>query len=107
MLTDGGLAPDEINERLCAEIESQIWGQGFEAPLFANEFTVLGQTLLKDAHLKLAVMLGRQRFDAIFFRRREPLTQISKLAYRPSINEFRGRRSVQLVVEAAESPEPH
>lgn len=107
VLTDGGLAPDEINERLCAEIESQIWGQGFEAPLFANEFTVLGQTLLKDAHLKLAVMLGRQRFDAIFFRRREPLTQISKLAYRPSINEFRGRRSVQLVVEAAESPEPH
>ena len=104
VLTDGGLAPDEINEQLCAEIEGQIWGQGFEAPLFANEFTVLNQTLLKDAHLKLSVMLGRQRFDAIYFRRREPLSQIARLAYRPSINEFRGRRSVQLVVEAAEPP---
>lgn len=102
VLTDGSLAPDEITERLCTEIDAQIWGQGFEAPLFANEFSVLNQTLLKDAHLKLSLMLGRQRFDAIYFRRREPIPQTAKLAYRPAINEFRGRRSVQLVVEAVE-----
>ena len=102
ILTDGGLAPDEITERLCQEIDRQIWGQGFEAPLFANEFTVLNQTLLKGAHLKLLVQLGRQRYDAIYFRRSEPLLEHAKLAYRPSINEFRGRRSLQLVVEGSE-----
>lgn len=101
--TDGGLAPDEITERLCQEIEGRIWGQGFEAPLFANEVGILNQTLLKDAHLKLSVLLGGTRFDAIFFRRRDALPQNVKLAYRPSVNEFRGRRSIQLVVEAAES----
>ena len=102
VLTDGGLAPDEITEALCTEIDAQIWGQGFEAPLFANEFMVLGQTLLKDAHLKLSLGLGGQRFEGIFFRHRDPLPGHAKIAYRPAINEYRGRRSVQLVVEAAE-----
>lgn len=100
---DGGLAPDEITERLCQDIEGRIWGQGFEAPLFANEVTVLNQTLLKDAHLKLSLLLGGTRFDAIYFRRRDALPQSVKLAYRPNVNEFRGRRSIQLVVEAAET----
>ena len=102
VLTDGGLAPDEITENLCTEIDRQIWGQGFEAPLFANEFTVLNQTLLKDAHLKLQLGLGGQRFEGIFFRHREPLPVQAKIAYRPAINEYRGRRTVQLVAEAAE-----
>ena len=102
VLTDGGLAPDEITENLCTEIDRQIWGQGFEAPLFANEFTVLNQTLLKDAHLKLQLGLGGQRFEGIFFRHREPLPMQAKIAYRPAINEYRGRRTVQLVAEAAE-----
>ena len=102
VLTDGGLAPDEITEALCQEIDEQIWGQGFEAPLFANEVHVLSQTLLKGTHLKMMLELGGSRFDAIFFRRKEPLASLTRIAYRPSVNEFRGRRTVQLVVEAAE-----
>ena len=102
VLTDGGLAPDEITEALCQEIDEQIWGQGFEAPLFANEVHVLSQTFLKGTHLKMMLELGGSRFDAIFFRRKEPLASLTRIAYRPSVNEFRGRRTVQLVVEAAE-----
>lgn len=102
VLTDGGLAPNEITEALCQEIDEQIWGQGFEAPLFANEVHVLSQTLLKGTHLKMMLELGGSRFDAIFFRRKEPLASLTRIAYRPSVNEFRGRRTVQLVVEAAE-----
>ena len=101
--TDGGLAPDEISERLVASIDSQIWGQGFDAPVFANEFRVMRQSLVKDAHLKLVLDLGGQRFDAIFFRRTESLPGCVRLAYRPVINEFMGRRTVQLVIEAAEA----
>ena len=101
--TDGGLAPDEISERLVTSIDAQIWGQGFDAPIFANEFRVMRQSLVKDAHLKLILDLGGQRFDAIFFRRTEDLPAKVRLAYRPVINEFMGRRSVQLVIEAAEA----
>lgn len=100
--TDGGLAPDEITERLVQAIDSQIWGQGFDAPVFANEFRVVRQSLVKDAHTKLILKLGGQRFDAIFFRHTETLPGMVRLAYRPNINEFMGRRSVQLVIEAAE-----
>lgn len=100
--TDGGLAPDEITERLVQAIASQIWGQGFDAPVFANEFRVVRQSLVKDAHTKLILELGGQRFDAIFFRHTETLPGMVRLAYRPNINEFMGRRSVQLVIEAAE-----
>ena len=100
--TDGGLAPDEITERLVQAIDSQIWGQGFDAPVFANEFRVVRQSLVKDAPTKLILELGGQRFDAIFFRHTETLPGMVRLAYRPNINEFMGRRSVQLVIEAAE-----
>lgn len=103
VLIDGGLAPDEISERLCLTLEHGIWGQGFEAPLFANDFRVVRQTVLKDAHLKLSLELGGQRFEGIFFRRNAPLLTASRLAYRPTINEFNGRRLIQLLVEAVES----
>ena len=103
VLIDGGLAPDEISERLCQTLERGIWGQGFEAPLFANDFRVVRQTVLKDAHLKLSLELGGQRFEGIFFRRNAPLLTASRLAYRPTINEFNGRRLIQLLVEAVES----
>lgn len=103
VLIDGGLAPDEISERLCQTLEHGIWGQGFEAPLFANDFRVVRQTVLKDEHLKLSLELGGQRFEGIFFRRNAPLLTASRLAYRPTINEFNGRRLIQLLVEAVES----
>lgn len=103
VLIDGGLAPDEISERLCQTLEHGIWGQGFEAPLFANDFRVVRQTVLKDAHLKLSIELGGQRFEGIFFRHSAPLLTASRLAYRPTINEFNGRRLIQLLVEAVES----
>ena len=103
VLIDGGLAPDEISERLCQTLEHGIWGQGFEAPLFANDFRVVRQTVLKDAHLKLSLELGGQRFEGIFFRRNAPLLTASRLAYRPTINEFNGRRLIQLLVEAVDS----
>ena len=92
----------KLLERLVQAIDSQIWGQGFDAPVFANEFRVVRQSLVKDAHTKLILELGGQRFDAIFFRHTETLPGMVRLAYRPNINEFMGRRSVQLVIEAAE-----
>lgn len=102
ILTDGALAPEEINFPLVEAISQRIWGQGFEKPLFANEFTILTQRVLKGAHLKMLVDLAGNRFEAIYFRQNEPLARHVHLAYRPEINEFMGRRSLQLVVEAAD-----
>ncbi len=99
---DGPLAAEEITLALLADTEAQIWGQGFPAPLYLNEFRVLEQRLLKDAHLKLALELDGRRFDAIWFRRTEPLPPRAVLAYRPTSNDWNGTRRVQLMIEHAE-----
>lgn len=102
IVVDGPLAADEINFVLIDALESRIWGQGFEAPIFANEFTVLNQRVLKGSHLKLFLELEGKRFDAIFFRHATPLPSHVRLAYKPEVNTFMGRRSPQLIVVAAE-----
>lgn len=101
--TDGALAPEEITFNLVNALSGRIWGQGFERPVFANDFTILSQRVLKDTHLKLVLDMAGNRFEGIFFRRNEPLSSRAKLAYRPEINEYLGRRSIQLVIEAVES----
>ena len=99
---DGDLRPRDINAGLVEAINSQIWGQGFLPPLFANEFKVLHQTVLKGGHLKLMLELDGVRFNGIFFRRSAEVPSVARLAYRPEINEWMGQRSIQLVIEQVE-----
>lgn len=100
---DGALKGEEISFDLIEAINGQIWGQGFLPPLFANEFKVLHQSLLKGGHLKLVLELDGRRFSGIFFRRAAEIPFVARLAYRPEINEWRGEKSVQLVVEQIET----
>lgn len=100
---DGALKGEEISFDLIEAINGQIWGQGFLPPLFANEFKVLHQSLLKGGHLKLVLELDDRRFSGIFFRRAAEIPSVARLAYRPEINEWRGEKSVQLVVEQIET----
>jgi single-stranded-DNA-specific exonuclease len=100
--TDGELDPALIDLPLVEHIDAQVWGQGFPAPLFQHEFKVLQQRIVGESHLKLVLAVGRRRFEAIAFRRSEPLPDTALLAWRPAINEYRGLRSLQLIVEAAE-----
>jgi single-stranded-DNA-specific exonuclease len=101
LATDGPLSPKDITLGLIEAIDRQIWGQGFPAPLFANEFAILDQRLIGDQHLKLALDLAGKRFEAMWFRRTATLPSFARLAYRPVIDEFQGLRRITLLVEAA------
>lgn len=103
VLVDGELQPHEITVNLIESISEQIWGQGFLPPLFANEFKVLQQTLLKGGHLKLTLELDGVRYSGIFFRRSAEIPTHARLAYRPELNEWMGRTNIQLVIEHVES----
>lgn len=103
VLVDGELQPHEITINLIESINEQIWGQGFLPPLFANEFKVLQQTLLKGGHLKLTLELDGVRYSGIFFRRSAEIPTYARLAYRPELNEWMGRTNIQLVIEHVES----
>jgi single-stranded-DNA-specific exonuclease len=100
--TDGPLQPQEIGSALVEAIERQVWGQGFPPPLFDNEFAVVEQRLIKDAHLKLVLELSGRRFGAIWFRHTDTLPTRVRLAYRPMIDEYQGQRRVTLQIEHGE-----
>lgn len=107
--TDGGLGAADLGLGL-AEIlrEHGPWGQGFPEPLFENRFLIRAQRVVGGRHLKLEVQLeeGGPVVDGIAFNR-EPLAgdrrSLARLVYRLDVNDYRGMRNAQLVVEHLES----
>jgi single-stranded-DNA-specific exonuclease len=102
LLTDGPLALEYFNAETVSALDTQVWGQAFEAPVFCDEVQVLGQRLVAEKHLKLRVRHQGQIRDAIWFGRVEPVAERVRLAYRLSLDEWNGQRRVQMVVEAAD-----
>lgn len=100
--TDGPLQVEWFNPETVALLEAQVWGQGFEAPLFCDEVQVLQQRLVAEKHLKLRVKLAGRERDAIWFGHDAPLPDTVRLAYRLNLDEWNGQQRVQMVVEAAQ-----
>lgn len=100
--TDGQLDATCFTTDFVALLEQQVWGQGFAAPVFCDLFTVRTQRILKEKHLKLLLEKNGERYDAIWFGHNEMLPDHVMVAFRLDINEFKGRTTVQLMVEHAE-----
>jgi single-stranded-DNA-specific exonuclease len=101
LATDGPLGLEYFNAATVAQLDAQVWGQGFEAPLFCDEVDVLTQRLVGEKHLKLRLRHAGQLRDAIWFSHVEPVAPRVRLAYRLNLNEFQGQQRLQMVVEAA------
>lgn len=112
ILSDGELPGELMTLEFAQQLrQAGPWGQGFEEPLFDGEFWVLGQKVVGERHLKMTLqpVVGGPQLDAIAFnvdRSSWPNYQCRQvqLAYKLDINEFRGRRSVQLLVEWLDDP---
>ena len=100
LLVDGPLPPDWCNVQTARVLDEQVWGQGFEAPVFCDEAEVLSQRCVGERHLKLQLRLAGALHEAIWFGRTEPLPARARLAYRLQVDEWQGRQRVQWVVEA-------
>jgi single-stranded-DNA-specific exonuclease len=99
--TDGDLEDAYFTPQFVELLDAAVWGQGFPAPLFSGEFEVASQALVKDKHLKLQLLRGRQRFSAIWFNHTETLPAHATVAYRLSRDTWNGVARVQLIVEHA------
>jgi single-stranded-DNA-specific exonuclease len=97
--TDGPLEGGYYSIDAARLLQQEVWGQGFPPPVFADEFEVLQQRILKEKHLKLSLRLGKQTFDAIQFNFTTNPTPRIRAAFRLDINEWQGRQSVQLMLE--------
>ena len=101
--TDGPLAPQWLDTELVDQLQLAVWGQGFAAPTFSEELEVMSQRLVGEKHLKLELLHHGAKVDGIWFNHTDPLPSRMTLAYRLDINEWRGERKVQFLVEAAAS----
>ncbi len=97
---DGSLGDGDLNLNSARLLGEEIWGQGFPAPIFANQFQILESRLLQDKHLKLTVANGQQRIDAIRFNDTTIPTADDTLAYALDINHYNGVERPQLRIEA-------
>ena len=108
--TDGELDVQSLNLETAELLRNAgPWGQAFPEPMFDGEFRVLQQNLLAEKHLKMMVesVHGGPLLDAIAFnvdRRYYPDLSIkrARLAYKLDVNEFRGNRRVQLLIDYIE-----
>lgn len=105
--SDGPLQPQEMTLEIAEMLrDAGPWGQAFPEPLFDGRFRLLQQRLVGERHLK--VMLepaqGGPLLDAIAFNvdtTRWPDAGVREveMVYKLNINEFRGNRSVQLIID--------
>ncbi|ROS05204.1 exonuclease RecJ [Sinobacterium caligoides] len=112
ILSDGELAADQFSLSLAHQLrEAGPWGQHFPEPIFDGEFTLVQQRLLGGSHLKMVLApngFDGLLIDAIAFNvdvKLWPNLALNKvrLAYKLDVNEFRGKQSVQLLVEHLEA----
>lgn len=105
LLSDGALDKKNLTLAFAEQLRAAgPWGQNFLEPLFDDTFELASQRLVGEKHLKLVVKKDGVEFDAIAFNvdlKSWPNSQIKNvhLAFRLDINEFRGKQSLQFMVE--------
>ncbi|MFA5632505.1 MAG: single-stranded-DNA-specific exonuclease RecJ [Porticoccaceae bacterium] len=110
--TDGSLALADLTlDAARALRHGGPWGQHFPEPVFQGEFAVIQQRVLGGKHLKFTLAMpgdSAQLLDAIAFNVGEDiLSSIAardndrrvSLLYRLDVNAWKGRESLQLMVE--------
>ncbi len=106
--SDGELPPRLLNLETAEALRlGGPWGKGFPEPLFDGEFEVVGARIVGERHLKLRLKPERGPFiEAIGFGLGERLEQAQgavHLAYRLDVNDYKGERTPQLILEHLQS----
>ena len=106
LISDGELQSGDFSIQFAQMLkEAGPWGQSFTEPLFDGQFQLMDQKIVGSKHLKMMVKHeSGVLIDAIAFNVDtkvwpNPACRTVSLAYRLDINEFRGRTSLQLMVE--------
>ena len=97
--TDGPLAATDLRPDVAIELQNQVWGQGFAAPVFHDTVQVISQRIVGEKHLSLKLKMHGQAIDGIWFGRTEALPAYAELAYRLVLDSWQGQRKLKLHVE--------
>ena len=102
--TDGPLPAEYCRADIVDTLHREVWGQGFAPPTFSEEVQIVSQRLVGEArnHLSIKIIHQGNPIDAIWFGHTEQLPQRVLLAFRLDVNEWKGERKVQFLVEGAQ-----
>ena len=107
--SDGDLSEHDIDLPLAELLETAgPWGQHFPEPVFDGRFEIVQRRIVGERHLKLVLRLpeGQRLIDAIAFNcvddHWSDSVQYADIAYKLTINDFRGQTTAQLIVEHIE-----
>jgi single-stranded-DNA-specific exonuclease len=107
--SDGELDEQDMSLELAELLQSAAtWGQEFPEPVFHGEFDIIQARIVGQQHLKLVMRKpkGNMIIDGIAFFVDKPEQWLGmrscNAAYKLDVNEFRGQRSVQLLVQYLE-----
>lgn len=107
--SDGELPEQEMNLELAELLQSSAtWGHEFPEPVFHGVFDIIQARIVGQQHLKLVMRQpkGQLLLDGIAFFVDNPEQwlgmRVCNAAYKLDINEYRGQRSVQLLVKYLE-----
>jgi len=108
--SDGELSGTEFSLPLAEAIRNAgPWGQGFVEPLFDGEFEVIDWRVVGEKHLKMELQSedAEQPISAIAFNMPSERIRESdgfiRAAYRLDVNEFRNKKTAQLIIEYFEA----
>jgi single-stranded-DNA-specific exonuclease len=103
ILHDGAITADALNLDALEMLSMEVWGQGFEEPVFVNTIQVLeAKTLSNGAHIKVSGEMDGEPVEVMLFGQGDLYTALPStmvVAHKPGINNFRGERTVQALVE--------
>ncbi|ATF48134.1 MAG: single-stranded-DNA-specific exonuclease RecJ [Citrobacter sp.] len=107
VVSDGPLSAAEMTMEVAQMLrDAGPWGQMFPEPLFDGRFRLLQQRLVGERHLKVMVepVDGGPLLDGIAFNVDTAIwpdngVREVTLAYKLDINEFRGNRSLQIIID--------
>ena len=107
-LTDGALEVSEFALDQARTLNALgPWGQGFEAPSFDGEFSVISHRTVGKGHLKLLLQPdgGSDGIDAIAFNTEDQFQdgQRVRAVFRLDVNVWQDRESLQLLVQCIEA----
>ena len=97
--TDGALPAGFCTLDTARVLEERVWGQGFPAPAFDDDFTVARQRVVGERHLKLGLVKDGSEVEAMLFAHATPLPACIHAVYRMAVNEWNGTKTVQLIIE--------
>jgi single-stranded-DNA-specific exonuclease len=101
VLCDGSLEPENLSIECAQMLQEQVWGQGFEVPLFFDKAHILKQRIVGEKHLALRVRVHNREIDAIVFNRTQSLDSPAQLLYKLDVDTWGGSRKLKLIVDAA------